>query len=75
LNAIAGPFRHTGVRFMPSGGVTPANLAAYLASDLVRCVGGTWLAKAEDLAAGNWNTITARSQAAVGFLRAARIES
>ena len=72
LNAIAGPFRHTGVRFMPSGGVTPENLAAYLSSDVVSCAGGTWLAKAEDLAKGNWNAITERSQAAVAIWRQTR---
>lgn len=72
LSAIAAPFRHLGVRYMPSGGVTPENLANYLACDVVTCVGGTWLAKTEDLSRGNWDAITERCQAAVETVRRVR---
>lgn len=72
LSAIATPFRHTGVRFMPSGGVTPENLAKYLESDLVNCAGGTWLAKAEDLSGGRWDEIRRRCQDAVATVKRVR---
>jgi 2-dehydro-3-deoxyphosphogluconate aldolase/(4S)-4-hydroxy-2-oxoglutarate aldolase len=72
LNAIAAPFRHVGVKFMPSGGVTPENLEAYLKSDLVACAGGTWLAKSEDLAGGCWSEITRRCQAAMAIVNRVR---
>jgi len=65
LNALAGPYRHTGVRFVPTGGVSADNLADYLALDVIAAVGGTWLAKRDDVAAGNWPEITARCKAAV----------
>ncbi len=65
LEALSAPYRHTGIRFMPTGGVTPANLESYLKLDTVAAVGGTWLAKKEDLAAGNWDAIRTRCQAAV----------
>ena len=51
VNVLAGPFGHTGVQFMPSGGVTAENAAAYLAAPLVAAVGGTWIARKEALAA------------------------
>jgi 2-dehydro-3-deoxyphosphogluconate aldolase / (4S)-4-hydroxy-2-oxoglutarate aldolase len=72
LNAIATPFRHTGVKFMPSGGITPGNLEKYLASDLVSSVGGTWLAKPDDLAGGRWEAIQQRCQEAIATLRRVR---
>lgn len=72
LNALAGPYGHTGVKFVPTGGVSPANLDAYLACKVVAAVGGTWLAKKEDLAAGGWEDIRRRCQAAVESVRRAR---
>jgi 2-dehydro-3-deoxyphosphogluconate aldolase/(4S)-4-hydroxy-2-oxoglutarate aldolase len=60
LEALSAPYQHTGVRFMPTGGVTPANLELYLRVKTVAMVGGTWLAKKEDLANGNWAAITER---------------
>ena len=67
LEAIHAPYRHTGVRFVPTGGVSPANLAAYLACDAVAAVGGTWLAKPADLQAGLFDEITARTRAALAI--------
>ena len=72
LTAIATPFRHTGVRFMPSGGVTPENLERYLANDWIACAGGTWLAKPEDLTGGRWDLIRQRSQDAVAAAKRAQ---
>lgn len=64
LEALSGPYKHTGLHFMPTGGVKPSNLESYLKLDTVAAVGGTWIAKKEDLAHGNWNEIRNRCQAA-----------
>lgn len=72
LNALIAPYGHTGVKFVPTGGVTPANLASYVASKAVTAVGGTWLAKKEDLAAGNWQEIRNRCRAATEAVRQVR---
>ncbi len=42
LKALSAPF--AGVRFCPTGGITAANAAAWLALESVLCVGGSWLA-------------------------------
>lgn len=42
---------------------------------VVAAVGGTWLAKKEDLVAGNWPEIRRRCEAAVQTLRRARASS
>jgi 2-dehydro-3-deoxyphosphogluconate aldolase/(4S)-4-hydroxy-2-oxoglutarate aldolase len=65
LKALAAPYGHLGVRFVPTGGVNINTLAAYLAIDAVAAVGGTWLAKKEDIAAGNWAEIRDRCKKAV----------
>jgi 2-dehydro-3-deoxyphosphogluconate aldolase / (4S)-4-hydroxy-2-oxoglutarate aldolase len=41
ISSLAGPFPDTG--FVPSGGVSPANLAAYLGHPNVPAVSGSWM--------------------------------
>ena len=65
LKALAAPYRHLGVRFIPTGGVNMSNLAAYLAVDDVLAVGGAWIAKQEDLAECKWSEIRDRCKKAV----------
>jgi 2-dehydro-3-deoxyphosphogluconate aldolase/(4S)-4-hydroxy-2-oxoglutarate aldolase len=55
LKALGGPFPN--VRFCPTGGVSAANAAAYLALPNVACVGGSWLAPRETIAAGDFARI------------------
>ena len=72
LKALAGPYAHTGVRFVPTGGVNTENLGEYLALDAVAAVGGTWIAKKDDLAQGNWREVVERCKAAAAQVAAAR---
>lgn len=72
INAIAGPYAHTGLRLVPTGGVGPDNLAEYLAAPMVAAVGGTWIAKRDAVAAGRWEEITGIAAAASAAVRAAR---
>lgn len=72
LDALSAPYKHTGLKFIPTGGVKMANLESYLKVSTVAAVGGTWLAKKEDLAAGNWQEIRTRCQAAVQSVRQVR---
>lgn len=58
LRALAGPFPNT--RFCPTGGVSAANAATWLAEPNVVAVGGSWLCPASDVKAGNWEVITGR---------------
>ncbi len=64
LKAIAAPYRHLKLSYMPTGGVTRANAADYLAIPEVAAVGGTWLGKSADIAAGNWSAIEEAVQSA-----------
>jgi len=72
VEALSAPYKHTGLHFMPTGGVSPANLEAYLKIDTVAAVGGTWIAKKEDLANGNWAEVRKRCRAALELVRRVR---
>lgn len=65
LKSIIAPYKHLGVRFMPTGGVTTANAAEYLSIPQVAAVGGTWLGKDADITAGKWDVIEAAVKVAV----------
>jgi 2-dehydro-3-deoxyphosphogluconate aldolase / (4S)-4-hydroxy-2-oxoglutarate aldolase len=58
LKALAGPYGHTGVRFIPTGGVSRDNLASYLQLPVVAAVGGSWMVDKKLVNAGNWSEIT-----------------
>ena len=48
LKSIIAPYKHLGVKFMPTGGVKPVNVESYLQIPEVAAVGGTWLNKCDD---------------------------
>ncbi len=72
LEALSAPYKHTGVRFVPTGGVNTENLERYLRVPTVAAVGGTWIAKKDDLAAGNWAAIRDRCKAAMEIVAKVR---
>ena len=55
LKAVAAPLPE--VRFMPTGGITPGNVANYLALDHVAAVGGSWLTPRDLLAERDFEAI------------------
>jgi len=60
LNAmknLSAPF--VGVKFMPTGGVNAGNLREYLDAPFIHAVGGSWVCPKADIAAGNFEKITA----------------
>ena len=64
LASIKAPYAHLGLKYIPLGGVTPANLTSYLADPDVLAVGGSWLAKKDAIDAERWDEITSNAQQA-----------
>jgi len=58
LKAFSGPFAHTGVKFVPTGGINAANAADYLALPGVAAVGGSWMVAEKLIKAKQWAEIT-----------------
>ncbi len=58
LSALAGPYAHTGVKFIPTGGVSAANLTDYLKLPIVAAIGGSWMVDKQLINDGKWAEIT-----------------
>ena len=59
------------LKFCPTGGVSIKNVKDYLTLPNVLCVGGSWLAPKDKVAAGDWAGITELAREAAGLKRAA----
>jgi 2-dehydro-3-deoxyphosphogluconate aldolase/(4S)-4-hydroxy-2-oxoglutarate aldolase len=70
LRALAGPYPM--VRYVPTGGITAADVAGYLAVPSVVAVGGTWLAAGDVVAARAWETIRGLAAEAAAIVVRAR---
>ncbi|MFO1082451.1 MAG: bifunctional 4-hydroxy-2-oxoglutarate aldolase/2-dehydro-3-deoxy-phosphogluconate aldolase [Reyranellaceae bacterium] len=62
LKAVAAPL--AGLRFCPTGGVTAETAPQYLGLGNVACVGGSWVAPRDAVAAGDWPRIERLAAAA-----------
>lgn len=70
LKALSSVFRS--MRFMPTGGISPGNLAEYLAVPAVLACGGSWLTPADAIAAGDYKKITTLAKEALQIAARAR---
>ena len=61
-----------GLRFMPTGGISPSNLAEYLHCRVVHAVAGTWLATAKMISSDAFDDITRLAAEAVAVVRQQR---
>ncbi|KEI69318.1 bifunctional 4-hydroxy-2-oxoglutarate aldolase/2-dehydro-3-deoxy-phosphogluconate aldolase [Endozoicomonas elysicola] len=62
LKSLTGPYQH--IRVIPTGGISPDNLASYLQIPQVIACGGTWLATVDSLNQRKWNIIEEKVKAA-----------
>ena len=69
LRSVTAVYRN--VLFVPTGGVSASNLAAYLSTPMVLACGGSWLVARELIAAGDFATITQLVSEAVAIAEAA----
>ena len=58
LKSLAGPYAHTGVKFIPTGGVSSGNLTEYLKLPIVAAIGGSWMVEKQLVNDGKWAEIT-----------------
>jgi 2-dehydro-3-deoxyphosphogluconate aldolase/(4S)-4-hydroxy-2-oxoglutarate aldolase len=72
LRALSAPY--AGVRFIPTGGITAANLPKYLALSSVAACGGSWMAKEDMISAGKFTEIARLSRQAREIVRQVRGE-
>src|SRR6266508_599994 len=62
IKAISDPFPQ--VKFLPTGGIRPENLAEYLNIENIHAVGGSWMAKRQAINEGRFDDIARMAKAA-----------
>lgn len=67
LRALGSPIPD--VQFCPTGGISADSFMDYLQLPNVLCVGGSWVAPASAIQAGDWDSITALARQAVNTAR------
>jgi 2-dehydro-3-deoxyphosphogluconate aldolase/(4S)-4-hydroxy-2-oxoglutarate aldolase len=67
LKALGAPL--SGLRFCPTGGIGIETAPAYLALANVACVGGSWVAPRDAVAAGDWSRIERLASQAAALKR------
>ena len=72
LKSLSEPYRHTGLKFNPTGGITIDTMNDWLEHPSVFAVGGSWIARADDITAGNWDRIAEKAKAAREMAKAIR---
>ncbi len=72
LKALSAPFG--GVKFMPTGGISASNLAAYLSVPAVHAVGGSWMVEGKLIAEGQFAEVTRLAAEARAIVRQVRGE-
>ena len=71
VQALGAPFPD--VQFCPTGGITRAGAADYLALPNVISVGGSWVAPMHLIASGNWSAIEALARDAASLTRSYKL--
>jgi len=66
LKSMSAPY--AGIKFIPTGGITPDNLCDYLSHPKVHACGGSWIVKPELISSGNFDEITRLTKEAVSTM-------
>lgn len=70
IKALSAPFGQ--VKFLPTGGVSEANLSEFASNKSVIAVGGSWVCKKDDILNHDWEKITMLSGNAVRIIKETR---
>lgn len=75
LRTIHAPFDHLGLRYLPLGGIQLETAGHYLTDPIVQCVGGSWIAPRELIAAGQWQQIQRQARRATELVQSLQRET
>ena len=70
LKALSGPYGHTGIKFVPTGGITAANAQPYLDLNVTAAIGGSWFVDQKLVAAGDFDRIRELTREALNLTQA-----
>ena len=70
IRALSAPY--TGLKFMPTGGISPSNVSDYLNCEKIVACGGSWMVKEEFIKEGNFEKIKELAKEAAEIVRKSR---
>lgn len=73
LKALEGPYSHTGVKFLPTGGIDLNNMRTYLERPSVAAIGGSWIVEKKLIAAKEWGKIEQLTRDALALAAAVKV--
>ncbi len=65
LKALIGPYGHTGLRFVPTGGINAEKASEYAKLGAVAAIGGSWFVSPALIKEGRFDTITQMTREAI----------
>ncbi len=65
VKAVSGPYGHTGIKFVPTGGITADKVKEYLSIPTVAAIGGSWFVEPSMVEQGQFAEITRLTEQAV----------
>jgi 2-dehydro-3-deoxyphosphogluconate aldolase/(4S)-4-hydroxy-2-oxoglutarate aldolase len=68
LRALAGPYGHTGIKFIPTGGINLTNIEEYIKTPGVAAVGGSWFVAKHFLQESKYDEITRLTKQALSLI-------
>ena len=70
IKALSAPFGQ--VKFLPTGGVSEANLKDFIENKSIAAIGGSWVCKKDDVLDHDWDKITSLAANAVKIIKETR---
>lgn len=68
LKALIGPYGHTGIKFVPTGGINAGNAGGYAKLGAVAAIGGSWFVSASLMEEGKWGEIERMTREAIELI-------
>lgn len=62
LKSMIAPYKHLGIRFIPTGGINADNYSSYLELNEVLAVGGTWIVPKDAVKNKEWQIIVDKAK-------------
>jgi len=69
LKSMSAPYKHLGIKFLPLGGMNIGNLKEMLSNPLIVAVGGSWLAKPDQISDLKLDEIRKNAEEAAAVLK------
>lgn len=74
LKALAGPYGHLDLKYIPMGGINNANLKSYIDHKSVIAAGGSWLANEQIIQAENYEQISLNIKKALTVMKSSTMK-